>query len=227
MRIGAFSYLGIAFTTAFIAVTAYEDEEMRAHAADVTKRIAQVHRDAPQSLVPTNELPRVLTGRAEVIDGRTLRYVVSGLTVELAGIDVCAAEQTAMFEGTPWPCGLMATAWLVSQTLGRDLQCQRFDRRFDGTIVARCAIDGADLAGEAVLSGHAVVNTSTRAGVPFATYRELEERARAARTGLWSSEFAMPASFRRERFEENASRIWRGAPSPAHTSGESSREFVR
>lgn len=217
MRLSAFSYLGIAATLALLAATVYQDEEMRAHATGFTDRIAQVQRDATSGLVPTNELPGVLTGRAEVIDGRTLRYMASDLTVELAGIDVCAAGQSATFEGTPWPCGVMATAWLVSQTLGGDLQCQRLDRRFDGTIVARCAIDGADLAGEAILSGHAVVSAATRAGVPIATYRELEERARVARTGLWSSDFARPEDFRRERFEKNAHRVRRVDPSSARS----------
>lgn len=156
-------------------------------------------------MVLTRDLPDVLTGAAEVLDGRTLRYVDTNLTVQLVGIDICARDQKATFAGTPWPCADMATAWLVSQTLGRDLQCQRLGRQFDGIINARCAIDGADIAGDAILAGHALVDRMTRPGVPvpLTTYIELEDRARAARTGLWSSEFTRPDDLRRQRADSN------------------------
>lgn len=157
----------------------------------------------------TRDLPDVLTGAAEVIDGRTLRYVDTDLTVQLVGIDICARDQKAMFAGTPWPCADMATAWLVSQTLGRDLQCQRLGRQFDGIINARCAIEGADIAGEAILAGHALVNRTMRPGVPIplATYIELEDHARGARSGLWSSQFTRPEDLRRWRAGENDTQL--------------------
>lgn len=204
-RLHAFTLLGIIGTLGFLLIQAADDETIRAQAQEITGRIEHGLREGSRRMILTRDLPDVLTGPAEVIDARTLRYIDTDLTVRLVGIDICAPDQKATFAGTPWPCADMATAWLVSQTLGRDLQCQRLGRQFDGIINARCAIEGADIAGEAILAGHALVNRTTRPGVPvpLATYIELEDRARAARAGLWSSEFTRPEDFRRRQVNEN------------------------
>ena len=76
--------------------------------------------------------------RVEVLEGVKFRDIETGDVYRLYGIDACAPTQRATLGRQPWPCGVMATAWLVSATLGKWVACARI-LEGDGVIQARCA----------------------------------------------------------------------------------------
>ena len=205
MKLRTFTYLGVAGLAAVLVYQLRQDARIE----DAARDLRQVAEVVMTGGTMPGDLPAVLRGSARVVDGRTLQFLNPRVTVELAGIDVCDPDQWAYFDGTPWPCGAVSTAWLVSQTLGRTVECQTLDRRFDGTVIGRCGVDGADIAGEALAQGQAVINVDTRAGLPIETYRELQEKARQSRIGIWSSVFTPPAEWRKDRVNDLSTRVRR------------------
>ena len=136
------------------------------------------------------------------MDGRTLHYVTQDIHVRIAGVAVCEDHRLAYLDGTPWPCGTVAIAWLVSQTLRRSVECQRLDRRSDGTIYARCGV-----AGEAIAAGQALMSDERLLGLPFVIYLQLQQQARESRTGLWGSVFTNPVEVRQSRHEDRSTQV--------------------
>ncbi|GEM_PF-982062 len=211
MKFRTVSWILIAGVTAALVAQFSADERLDAPKEDFRKAIAQI--GAPASSESTDgSSPRILRGAARVIDGGTLEYLNPRVTVELAGIDTCDAAQTAHFNGTPWPCGAVATAWLVSQTLGQSVECEILDRLYNGLVIGRCGVKGADIAAEALLAGQAVVEENVKVGIPLDKYRELEARAKSFRTGIWSSTFTPPDQFRRDRVKDRETEVRRIDP---------------
>jgi endonuclease YncB( thermonuclease family) len=132
--------------------------------------------------------------RVEVIEGVKFRDIETGDVYRLYGIDACAPAQRATLGRQPWPCGVMATAWLVSATLGKWVACARI-HEIDGVIQARCASSQhGDLGATMLREGLAV---AVPVEPPLRTYAALEQDARKAYRGLWASRFQMPGEFRR------------------------------
>lgn len=209
----AFRSFSLVATVGIAAVVLYQlggDERVQKPARGLVHLVDQVRAQAFPGEPNTGE-PRVLRGPARVIDGATIQFLEPAITVNLAGIDVCSASQPAFFEGTPWPCGAVATAWLVSQTLGQSVECEILDRRSDGETIGRCGVNGADIAAEAIVNGHAVV-AENAAGVPVATYRDLENRARTEKRGLWSSTFTRPQEWRYNHVQDRQSEVRQVSP---------------
>lgn len=77
-RLHAITFLGILGTTGFLFVQAADNETIQAQAQELTGRIEHGLREGSRRMVLTRDLPDVLTGAAEVLDGRTLRYVDTG-----------------------------------------------------------------------------------------------------------------------------------------------------
>lgn len=204
------SIIAIVGISAVVVYRLSGDERVQKPARDMVQLVGQVRAQATSEDTATGG-PRVLRGPAQVIDGATLEFLDPAVTVNLAGIDVCGPSQPAFFQGTPWPCGAVATAWLVSLTLGQTVECQILDRRYDGERIGRCGVNGADIAAEAIVNGHAVV-ADAAAGVPETTYRELEERARAEKKGLWSSTFTRPQQWRQDNARDRQSGVRKVVP---------------
>ncbi|AOO85187.1 hypothetical protein BHK69_30990 (plasmid) [Bosea vaviloviae] len=132
--------------------------------------------------------------RVEVIEGVKFRDIETGDVYRLYGIDACAPAQRATLGRQPWPCGVMATAWLVSATLGKWIACAKIHET-DGVIQARCASSQhGDLGATMLREGLAV---AVPVEPPLRTYAALEQDARKAYRGLWASRFQMPGEFRR------------------------------
>ncbi len=132
--------------------------------------------------------------RVEVIEGVKFRDIETGDVYRLFGIDACAPAQRATLGRQPWPCGVMATAWLVSATLGKWVACARIHEG-DGVIQARCASSQHGDLGAAMLREGLAVAVPVEP--PLRTYAVLEQDARKAYRGLWASRFQMPGEFRR------------------------------
>lgn len=149
-------------------------------------------------------LPETLTGRAEVFDGVTFDLVSKGgryrttTRIRPESVDACELRQKTALDGVKWPCGVVATAWLVSQTLARDIECRPTRSLKGGGYRAQCYLGALDI-GAAGLE-HGMYSLSVPAGEqPLPGYRGLEWKAKAAGVGIWSSRFTVPAEWRRSR----------------------------
>ncbi len=137
--------------------------------------------------------------RVEVLDGRRFRDIETGAVYRLYGIDTCAPAQTARLGRQPWPCGVMAVAWLVTATLNRWLSCATV-REEAGEHLARCASAAhPDLAADMVRDGIAVTLPASDQDPAIRAYAAAEREARKAYRGLWASTFQMPWDFRAGR----------------------------
>ncbi|GEC15468.1 thermonuclease family protein [Nitrobacter winogradskyi] len=134
--------------------------------------------------------------RVEVIDGTGFRDIETHAVYRLYGIDTCAPDQTARLGRQPWPCGTMATAWLVKVTLNTWLACRTL-REEAGEHLARCASAGhPDIAADMVREGVAVARPPSADDSGIRAYALAEHDARKAYRGLWSSTFQMPWDWR-------------------------------
>ncbi len=131
-----------------------------------------------------------VSGPAAVIDGDTLE--VAGERIRLFGIDAPESSQTCSAFGTSYPCGTMATAWLVRNTLGFDVDCKSRARDRWDRLVAICSVNGSDLGLRMVEAGWALA---------FRRYSEryipAEEAASRQGAGLWQGPFVTPWQWRR------------------------------
>ena len=138
--------------------------------------------------------------RVEVIDGTRFRDIETKAIFRLHGIESCAPGQMATLGRQPWPCGTMATAWLVTATLNRWLACAVIREAGDERL-ARCATaNHPDLAASMLREGVAVLAPAAaddQANPP--SYGQAEQQARKAYRGLWSSTFEMPWDWRAHR----------------------------
>ncbi len=145
---------------------------------------------APQ--IPAQSTPL----RVEVIDGLRFRDIETGEAYRLYGIDACAPKQTAQLGRQPWPCGTMATAWLVTATLNAWLACRTLREEASERLV-RCSTAGhPDLAADMLRAGVAVAKPGTGADPAIRAYVQAEQTARKSYRGLWSSTFQMPWEWR-------------------------------
>lgn len=137
--------------------------------------------------------------RVEVIDGVRFRDIETGAAYRLYGIDTCAPEQTARLGRQPWPCGTMATSWLVTATLNAWLACRTLRDEASEHLV-RCATAGhPDIAADMLRAGIAVALPGTDRDPAIRAYVQAEQDARKAYRGLWSSTFQMPWEWRAKR----------------------------
>ncbi len=127
-----------------------------------------------------------LTGRAEAIDGDTLR--IADIRVRLIGLDAVELDQSCNGRGgETWDCGRAAWAF-VSDALERTTTtCRRDGRDRYGRTLARCTTDGGDLGDAIVRAGWAVADLEY--GLAMAD-------ARLNSRGIWAGRFDDPAVWR-------------------------------
>lgn len=134
--------------------------------------------------------------RVEVIDGTRFRDIETHADYRLYGIDTCAPNQTARLGRQPWPCGTMATAWLVKVTLNTWLACRTLREEL-GQHLVQCASAGhPDIAADMVREGVAVAQPAKPDDPGVRAYALAEQDARKAYRGLWTSSFQMPWDWR-------------------------------
>lgn len=135
-------------------------------------------------------LPEPLVGVASVIDGDTLE--IHGTRIRFHGIDAPESRQTCLRAGEPVRCGKDA-AFALSDFLGRKtVSCEPLKLDRYKRIVARCEVGKQDVEAWMVSNGHAVAYRK------YSTeYVEVEELARAAKRGIWGTEFEMPWDWRK------------------------------
>ena len=126
-------------------------------------------------------------GRAHAIDGDTLE--LGGTRMRLAGIDAPELHQTCTRDGQSWDCGIAARRALAEALRSGPVTCTHRRRDKYGRPLARCMVDGQDIAALLVSQGLAVSYLDTR-------YAPQEAAARAARRGLWAGRFKRPVEYR-------------------------------
>lgn len=149
-----------------------------------------------------------LTGRADVVDGDTLR--LGETRIRLWGIDAPERKQTCVAEGLEWDCGVLAVAALRSRVTR--VACREKGRDGYGRVLAVCFSRGEDVNGWMVSEGWALAYR--RYG---RDYVGREQAAKAARKGIHRGAFVAPWAWRRgERLSAGAG--------PGSVSGEPARE---
>lgn len=133
-------------------------------------------------------------GPAVVVDGDTLH--VGGERVRLFGVDAPELSQTCGAGASGVACGQLAADWLRSSVQGRVLQCVSVGTDRYGRLVARCRVGRADLGRSIVEAGWATAYRKYSLD-----YVDMEQRARAARRGIWALGFQPPDAYRRARRE--------------------------
>ena len=131
----------------------------------------------------------LISGLAIARDGDSLR--IGRDEIRLFGIDAPEWEQTCTRDGKSWPCGEAAAQELGRLVTGRELSCIAIDKDEHGRAVARCNLLGKDINAAMVESGHAIAyrHYSTN-------YVAAEERAKAAKRGIWAGSFTEPREYR-------------------------------
>ena len=139
------------------------------------------------------------SARAETVEG-TVR-VVDGDTIEIKdqkirlwGIDAPELAQRCTEDSAVYPCGLDASHALAKKIGRKRVTCERLDTDRYGRMVARCTVEGDDISRWMVMQGHALAFRKYSLD-----YIADEDRARAAKAGLWAGEFQDPSDFRHQK----------------------------
>jgi len=151
-----------------------------------------VPREAPRfyrgaTIPPSRE--RII-GRASVIDADTIK--IRGQSIRLFGIDALEDNQKCLAGGKRQRCAQRAANALAERIGRRNVACDKIDRDRYGRLVAVCFAGGENLNAWLVAQGWALAYQRYSL-----LYVELEDRARAARRGIWATRFVKPWEARR------------------------------
>ena len=131
-----------------------------------------------------------LTGTALIVDGDTI--AISGMKVHLSGIDTPERKQTCRKAGVTWKCGYEAAETLREWTHTKEVRCIGDEKDRYGRLIADCFVDGYNLNARLVYEGLALAYRKYSK-----KYIPEEDKARAAKRGLWAGEFIAPWDWRR------------------------------
>ena len=129
------------------------------------------------------------SGKIKVIDADTID--VGATRVRLFGIDAPERAQRCKLDGQDWRCGRWTTKQVHKVYQGRKARCETVDIDRHGRVVARCFVDGQDIAVYLVRNGIALAYQKYSLD-----YVDVEKQAFFAKAGIWQSEFQTPAEFR-------------------------------
>lgn len=128
-----------------------------------------------------------LAGGARLIDGDS--FHLGDIEVRLEGIDAPEGRQMCRRDGKDWACGDAARRELQRLIGGDKVECRTLHKDRFGRALARCSAGGRDLNALMVQHGYAVA---------FGGYEAEERAAKAARRGIWGSEFTRPREWRHQ-----------------------------
>ncbi|MFK7744580.1 MAG: thermonuclease family protein [Roseobacter sp.] len=134
-----------------------------------------------------------ITGTVIVVDGDTID--VNETRVRLFGIDAPENDQTCTTEqGADWSCGAWVTEAVIARFDGQPTTCTVLDTDRYSRAVARCWVNGQDIAQSLVQDGLAFAYRR------YSMDYDLDEkRAAVGDVGLHASRVQTPAQFRQTR----------------------------
>ena len=141
---------------------------------------------------------RTIAGEVQVVDGDSL--VVSGVRIRILDVDApesgqfCFAKGESFDQGA-WHCGKRATAALSDRIGEQKVSCDTTGEGVRKGWLARCSVDGEDLAQWLAANGWAVPAPDCECEV----VRSAADQAKAEGLGIWSSAFTMPWEWRAAR----------------------------
>ena len=131
-----------------------------------------------------------LSGPALIVDGDTI--TISGNKIRLNGIDTPEQNQTCRRAGITWRCGYEATETLRKWTYTKEVRCVGNTKDRYGRLIANCFVDGYNVNARLVYEGLALAYRKySKQYVPE------EDKARAAKRGMWAGEFVAPWDWRK------------------------------
>ena len=131
-----------------------------------------------------------LTGTALIVDGDTI--AISGNKIRLSGIDTPEKNQTCRKVSITWRCGYEATETLRDWTYTKEVRCIGDTKDRYGRLIANCFVDGYNVNARLVYEGLALAYRKySKQYVPE------EDKARAAKRGMWAGEFVAPWDWRK------------------------------
>ena len=136
----------------------------------------------------------VIAGPISVIDADTLE--VGDVRVRLYGIDAPEIGQTCLLDGANQDCGRWAKRQTTVLYQGRQAACQRVTTDKYGRAVARCLVNGQDIAARLVADG--LAQAYRRYALD---YVDQEKAASIAGLGIWQGDMQAPSDFRAARVE--------------------------
>lgn len=129
------------------------------------------------------------SGRISVVDGDTLD--VGDIRVRLYGIDAPEIGQTCTTVETDWDCGRWARSGFIGRFQNHVATCKSVTTDRYSRVVARCFVDGGDIAAQLVTDGLAGAYRR------YATdYVSQEKAASIAGIGIWQGQMQTPSEFR-------------------------------
>jgi endonuclease YncB( thermonuclease family) len=169
---------------------------------------APAAKPAPASTPKGSEV----TGTASVVDADTLD--IHGERIRLVGVDAPESKQQCRNgQGTLYRCGQMAANALDLWINSNPVTCAIEDKDRYGRSLGQCSVRGTSVQEWLVANGHALAYRSYSK-----QYVPAEEKAEAAKTGIWAAEFVKPWDWRKGvRLE--GEKPTKSAQSSAKTSG--------
>ncbi len=133
-----------------------------------------------------------IAGRPKIIDGDTNE--LQGQAIRLYGIDAPELGQACTIKARTYDCGLVARTALLDLTAGVAVTCQVLAAAPSAGEArpGRCFAQGYDLSEGMAYTGWALALRAVSE-----RYLVFEERAQAARRGLWKGRFVTPWDWRR------------------------------
>jgi endonuclease YncB( thermonuclease family) len=181
-----------------------------AAAADLVKR--PIQEPQTRTAAPVYQSP-IYKGRVAVMDGQTLWYPQYAQRVRLVDIDACELPQWAIDPKwvdrerqrapSPVPCGPLAKAWLKRTVGNKPVECSVLAYGHDGIPQARCTAGARDLAVEMLRVGWARVASPYSYNSQYLAY---QQRAMAARYGMWATYVLDMNEWRRKAVDKTLSR---------------------
>lgn len=123
----------------------------------------------------------VISGNARAVDAGTLE--INGQRIRLHGIETPDVDLVCDWSGKPVECGAIAKAALMDLITGTPVTCELTGARAQDTVVAVCQAQGFDIGANMVHTGWAFADREVTGN-----YVAIEEKAKAARRGLWRRE---------------------------------------
>jgi endonuclease YncB( thermonuclease family) len=143
-------------------------------------------------LTTSSANPDTIAGRASVIDGDTID--IQGERISILDIDAPESRQTCEDQGgAEWRCGQQAALALLDWIGAQPVTCNTTKRDMYKRWLARCQVDGVDLA--EWMAGHGWV-------VPYRdceceTVRAAADLAEMEKKGICAGSFMMPWDWRK------------------------------
>ena len=140
----------------------------------------------------TQTQPKQVSGPATVVNADLLQ--IGSDYVFLFGVDSVVRAQECLLKNVPWPCYDLAVQSLTDIVSAGDTTCTQIrPPDYLGRWLGVCTIGGKSINDAYVRTGFGVAKRDETLD-----YVAAETAAKAAKIGLWQSEFQMPADFRKD-----------------------------